>query len=202
MLFTVMCFANRLKRFFRTILLSAPRFWVGLLYNDIWHFRDKISKVRRNDWKNTPNAYKWEGWRVSLYNAYWSSYGGFIGVDAVIEEKPVFPHGPFGVFISNSAHIGRKCVIFQQVTIGSNTIKDNKNQGSPYLEDGVYIGCGAKIIGNVRVGRNARIGANCVVVKDVPANSVTVIKNIETIVRDYELDNEYIKNQNRIDRIG
>lgn len=187
-----------MNQIIKLVLLSAPRFWVKLLYKDIWKFREKIAKVRRNDWNNIPYPYKWKSWRVSLYNAYWSSYGGFIGVDAVIEEKPVFPHGPLGVFISNSAHIGRKCVIFQQVTIGSNTIKDSKNQGSPYLEDGVYIGCGAKIIGNVRVGRNARIGANCVVVKDVPANSVTVIKNIETIVRDYELDNEYIKNQNKI----
>ena len=66
------------------------------------------------------------------------------------------------------------------------------------MEDCVYLGCGAKIIGNVRVGRNARIGANCVVVKDVPANSVTIIRGIETIVKDYELDNEYIKNQDKI----
>jgi len=66
------------------------------------------------------------------------------------------------------------------------------------LEDCVFLGCGAKIIGNVRVGRNARIGANCVVVKDVPANSITIIRGIETIVKDYELDNEYLKNQDKI----
>ena len=102
------------------------------------------------------------------------------------------------VAISNSAHVGKQCVIFQQVTIGGNTLKDSKNQGSPYFEDGIYVGCGAKIIGNVQVGRNARIGANCVVVKDVPANSVTVIKGIETIVKDYDLDNQYVKNDNKI----
>lgn len=66
------------------------------------------------------------------------------------------------------------------------------------MEDCVFLGCGAKIIGNVRVGRNARIGANCVVVKDVPANSITIIRGIETIVKDYELDNEYLKNQDKI----
>lgn len=187
-----------MKRLFLKIILSAPRFWVGLLYSDIWSFKEKTNKVRRMDWNNIPQEYQWSGWRIKLYNAYWESYGSFIGVDSVLEEKPIFPHGPLGIFISNSAHIGKKCVIFQQVTIGSNTTKDSKNQGSPYLEDGVYIGCGAKVIGNVKVGQNARIGANCVVVKDVPANSVTVIRGIETVVKDYELDNEYVKNTRKI----
>jgi serine O-acetyltransferase len=186
---------NRIKRIIINALLDFPRFWVRLLYGNIWNFRNKIKKKRTFD-DRTPSSYRWSGWRVRLYNAYWSSYGGFIGVDAVLDSIPIFPHGAHGVFISNSAHIGSKCVIFQQVTIGSNTIKDSKNQGAPYLEDGVYIGCGAKIIGNVHVGRNARIGANCVVVKDVPPNSVTVIRGIETIEKDYELDNEYLKNQN------
>lgn len=186
-----------MNRVLKLIMLSKSHFWVKLLFKDIWSFRHSIKKKRICS-ETIPSSYKWNGWRVSLYNAYWKSYGGFIGIDAVIEDKPIFPHGPFGVFISNSAHIGKKCVIFQQVTIGSNTIKDSKNQGAPYLEDGVYIGSGAKIIGNVHVGRNARIGANCVVVKDVPANSVTVISNIKTIVKEYELDNEYIKNQNKI----
>ena len=131
--------------------MSTPRFWVELLYHDIWRFKKTINDVRLRDRDNIPKSYQWKGWRVKLYNAYWESYGGFIGVDAIIEEKPIFPHGPLGVFISNSAYIGKQCVIFQQVTIGSNTTKDSKNQGSPYLEDNVYIGCGAKIIGNMRV---------------------------------------------------
>lgn len=181
----------------KKIMIHMPRLWVRLLFSDIWNFRMKLKKVR-NSGRPIPPSYKWEGWRIALYNAYWKSFGSYIGVDAVIEKTPVFPHGPSGIFISNSAHVGKQCVIFQQVTIGSNTLKDSKNQGSPYLEDGVYIGCGAKIIGNVHVGRNARIGANCVVVKDVPANSVTVIKGIETIVKDYDLDNQYVKNDNKI----
>ena len=103
-----------------------------------------------------------------------------------------FPHGPVGFFVSNGAHIGKGCVIFQQVTIGSNTLKDSRHKGAPFIEDNVYIGAGAKIIGSVRVGRSARIGANCVVVKDVPANSVTVIRGIESIVRPGVFDNEFV----------
>lgn len=113
---------------------------------------------------------------------------------AEFEDIPIFPHGPMGIFISNSAHIGKKCVIFQQVTIGSNMLKDSKNQGAPQLEDNVYIGAGAKLIGNIHVGKNARIGANCIVVKDVPDNSVAVMRGTEIIRKSGELDNEYVIN--------
>ncbi len=73
-------------------------------------------------------------------------------------------------------------------------IKGSKKKGAPTIADNVYIGCGAKIIGAVNVGKNARIGANCVIVKDVPPNSTTVIRCIESIVSDVELDNEWICN--------
>lgn len=73
-------------------------------------------------------------------------------------------------------------------------LKDSKRRGAPIISDGVYIGCGAKIIGNVSVGENARIGANCMVVKDVPANSVTVIRSIETIQKEEMLDNTFVSN--------
>lgn len=187
-----MSLIRKFKNFFRDILLSSPRFWVNVLYKDIWKFRKKLQEKRALKEK-TPGSCKGKGWKLALYDAYWMTYGSFIGIDAELEDKPIFPHRPLGVFISNMAHIGKKCVIFQQVTIGSNSLKGSKNQGAPYLENGVYIGCGAKIIGNVKVGRNARIGANCVVVKDIPANSVTVIRGIETIQRDEELNNEYTK---------
>lgn len=71
---------------------------------------------------------------------------------------------------------------------------DSKRKGAPVLGDNVYIGCGAKLIGNIKVGDRARIGANCIVVKDVPSNSVTVIRNVESIVKEYVLDNEWVMN--------
>ena len=105
----------------KKIVTKNPRFWVGFLFHDIWSFRDRVQTIRKG--KNIPKSCKKHGWKLDLYNSYWESYGSFIGIDAVLEEKPKFPHKPLGVFISNSAHIGKKCVIFQQVTIGSNTIK-------------------------------------------------------------------------------
>lgn len=137
-----------------------------------------------------------------LYNSYLAYYGSSIGLGAKFDGEPILPHGFFGIFISNSAHIGKNVVIFQQVTIGSNLIKGGKNNGAPTIGDNVYIGCGAKLIGNITVGHNARIGANCVVVKDVPPNSVTVIRGVESIQKDFELDNEWIANYYNPDDIN
>ena len=80
------------------------------------------------------------------------------------------PHGFYGIFISNGAKIGTGCTIFQHVTIGSNTLLDSKNSGTPTVGNNVYIGAGAKIIGNVKIGNNVRIGAGCTVTRDVPDN--------------------------------
>lgn len=184
----------RIKGLLKDIMLMSPQFWVRILYKDIWNLRKKIC-VLRQDKRNIPSSCKGKGWKISLYNSYFRQLGCYIGIDAELEDKPIFPDGgPMGVFISNSAHIGKRCVIFQQVTIGSNMLKDSKRRGAPIISDGVYIGCGAKIIGNVSVGENARIGANCVVVKDVPANSVTVIRSIETIQKEEMLDNTFVSN--------
>lgn len=64
--------------------------------------------------------------------------------------------------------LGRHCFVNQQVTIGYN------GDASPIIGDNVTVTCGAKVIGGVYVGDNSIIGANSVVVKDVPDNSVVV----------------------------
>ena len=175
---------NRQKKW---IVSISPRFWVKILYKDIWTLRKVVHNARKEE--RIPLSCQKNGWKYKLYNLYWESYSSFIGIDAVLEDGIVFPHQAMGVFISNWAHVGKNCVIYQQVTIGSNMLKDSKGYGAPHLEEGVYIGCGAKIIGNVHVGKNARIGANCVIVKDIPDNSVTVVRGIETTVKDEELNN-------------
>lgn len=86
--------------------------------------------------------------------------------------KPILPHGLSGIFISSGSIIGQQAVIFHQVTIGAVTTIDSKKRGSPRIGDNCYIGAGAKIIGNIHVGNNVRIGANTVVHKDVPDNSI------------------------------
>lgn len=105
---------------------------------------------------------------------------------------PVFPHSIYGIFISCEATIGKGCTIFQQVTIGSNALKDSKNCGAPTIGNNVYIGAGAKIIGNVRVGNNVRVGSNCVVTEDIPDNATVVLGKSIVIIHDKPRDNTYV----------
>lgn len=116
-----------------------------------------------------------------------------IGINTKFKSiPPIFPHGMSGIFISDMAEIGENVVIFQQVTIGSNTIKNHKKNGAPKIGDNVYIGAGAKIIGNVKIGDNCRIGANCVVVKDMSPNTTAVAAPTRFIQNDSTLDNVFV----------
>lgn len=109
-----------------------------------------------------------------LYNMHQRYRGAGIAAGARFTTEPLLPHGFSGVFISGEATVGRDCIIFQQVTIGSNALLDSRGFGAPVVGDNCLIGAGAKIIGRVRIGNNVRIGANAVVVQDVPDNCVVV----------------------------
>ncbi len=81
--------------------------------------------------------------------------------------------GHFGCIVVNpKAIIGKNCNLSQQIVLG----KTNRGvrEGYPVIGDNVYIGPGGKVIGNVTVGNNVAIGANCVVTKNIPDNSVVV----------------------------
>lgn len=136
---------------------------VNLLWGNIWKLRQYILAGGRFQ----------KGCRL-IYYWYFDNYAACIGLGAKFADIPCFPHGFFGIFISNSAQIGKGGIIFHQVTIGSNMLPNSKKCGAPTIGDNVYIGCGAKLIGQLTVGNNARIGANAIVVKNIPANSVTV----------------------------
>ena len=82
-----------------------------------------------------------------------------------IEGGLIIQHG-FATIIS-AKKIGKNCKIYQQVTIGY-----NHQLNAPTLGDNVEVCCGAKIIGNVHIGNNVLIGANSVIVKDIPSNCV------------------------------
>jgi serine acetyltransferase len=86
----------------------------------------------------------------------------------------LMPH-PYGIVIERGAEIGNRVTIMQQVTIGSGGW--GAGGAAPLIEDNVYIGPGAKIIGGVRVGRGAKIGANAVVTRDVPSHCTVVGEN-------------------------
>lgn len=80
-------------------------------------------------------------------------------------------HG-MGVVIGETAEIGDNVTLYHGVTLGGVTW--NKAKRHPTLEDNVVVGSGAKVLGPFTVGKNARIGSNSVVIKEVPANSTVV----------------------------
>lgn len=121
-----------------------------------------------------------------------AKFNASIPLSANIEGPFSLPHGISGIFISSGAKIGKNCTIFHQVTIGSNTLQDSRGQGCPTIGDNVYIGCGAKIIGGVHIGNNVRIGANCVVVSDVPDNCTVVLERPRMIQKENTMQNKYI----------
>ena len=88
--------------------------------------------------------------------------------------SPVVLAHPYGIVIHAGTVIGRRVTIMQQVTLGA---KDRGVNAAPILEDDVYVGAGAKVLGAVRVGRGAIIGANAVVTRDVPPYCTVVGAN-------------------------
>jgi serine O-acetyltransferase len=75
--------------------------------------------------------------------------------------------------------------------IASNTLIDSPKLGSPTIGDDCYIGVGAKIIGNVRIGNKVRIGANCVVTNDIPDFSMVTVGEQRVVQWDDRMDNRF-----------
>ena len=90
---------------------------------------------------------------------------------ATIGRRFFIDHGR-GVVIGETAEVGDDVLMYHQVTLGGTSLEKIKRH--PTIGNNVLIGMGAKVIGPLHVGDNARIGANAVVTKDVPANSTVV----------------------------
>jgi serine O-acetyltransferase len=90
---------------------------------------------------------------------------------ARIGSRLVIDHG-MGVVIGETAEVGDDCVIFHGVTLGGTAFGNIKRH--PTVGDRVLIGAGAKILGPITLGNDSRVGANSVVVKDVPAGATVV----------------------------
>lgn len=117
-------------------------------------------------------------WRAKLYlvaRVASSFVRVFTGVDihpgATIGEGLFIDHA-IGVVIGETAEVGEDVTMYHGVTLGGLTL--NKGKRHPSVGDRVMIGAGAKILGPVTIGDDSRIGANAVVVHDVPSHSVIV----------------------------
>lgn len=99
----------------------------------------------------------------------------FTGVDlhpAAKLGRRVFLDHATGIVIGETAEIGDRVLLYQGVTLGGVSL--DKGKRHPTLKEGVVVGGGAKILGNITIGKNSKIGANSVVVKNVPANCTAV----------------------------
>ena len=99
---------------------------------------------------------------------------------AQIGEGFFIDHG-MGVVIGETAMVGKCVTMYHGVTLGGTSLEKGKRH--PTIEDEVVIGAGAKILGNITIGSHSRIGANAVVVKSVPPNSVVVGVPGQVVVR-------------------
>ena len=90
---------------------------------------------------------------------------------ATIGSRFFIDHG-MGVVIGETAEIGDNVMLYQGVTLGGTSTRRVKRH--PTLRDNVTVGAGAKIIGGIEIGENARVGAGSVVVTNVPANATVV----------------------------
>lgn len=141
---------NKVKQLYKII---AP--WCDI-QRKIYRLYTKMSNNHKKGWKILAQYFCY---RIEKKFRCRISPGAVIGVGLNL------PH-PEGVVIGEKAKIGKNATIYQQVTIGQN------QGGYPIIGDNVIIYAGAKIIGNIHIGYNSVIGANAVVTKDVPANSI------------------------------
>lgn len=90
---------------------------------------------------------------------------------ATIGNRVFIDHG-VGVVIGETAVVGNDVLIYQQVTLGGVSLSHGKRH--PTVENNAIIGAGAKVLGNITIGEKSRVGANSVVLKDVPPHSTAV----------------------------
>ena len=101
-----------------------------------------------------------------------------IPFSAEIDGGLRLPH-QHNIVLNGKVKIGKNCTLYHQVTLGMNDFLPYPN--APVIGDNVYIGAGAKIIGNVKISDNCKIGANAVVVKDLLKGEVAISK--QTVIR-------------------
>ncbi|MCF6339223.1 MAG: serine O-acetyltransferase [Sulfurimonas sp.] len=134
---------------------------------------------------NYPGVWAIAWYRIAhkLYNANFKRLArAIMGLNQIVTSIDIHPaakigkrffidHG-FGVVIGETSIIEDDVLIYQGVTLGGVSLTKGKRH--PTIRSGAVIGAGAKILGNITIGRNAKIGANSVVVKEVPDNATAI----------------------------
>ncbi len=129
---------------------------------------DISKKIFKMYTKSHSNYIKGRKLLVDFYNyRMYKKYNCIISGRANIKSIIKFPH-PVGIIIGKDVNVGKGVTIYQNVTLGQN------HDRCPSIGNNVTIYAGAKIVGNIKVGNNAIIGANAVVINDVPDDCIAV----------------------------
>lgn len=144
-------------------------------------------------------AHKLLTWKIPFIPRFISYLARFLtGVDihpgAQIGRRCFIDHGT-GVVIGETSIVGQDVLIYQQVTLGGTGCEHGKRH--PTIGDGVILGAGAKVLGNITIGAHTRIGAGSVVVHNVPANC-TVVGVPGRVVRQKVMGHDGILMHNKI----
>ncbi len=105
------------------------------------------------------------------------SFGTGLGYGAQFATPPYLPHGPHGIIVGHDAKVGVGCIIYHQVTIAG---------GNVVIGDRTELGAGAKVLPNVKIENHCHVGANAVVVEDMPDHSTCVMQKPRIISKNYE----------------
>jgi serine O-acetyltransferase len=98
-------------------------------------------------------------------------YGSDVHWDAQLDPGVMLVHG-MGMAISHGAHVARGAILFQHCTIGEGRHPDTGLVGAPVIEEDVVVGAGATLLGPITIGARTKIMPGCVVVRDVPPDSI------------------------------
>lgn len=132
--------------------------------------------------------------RLHLIGRLISNFGRFVtGIEihpgAKIGRRCFIDHG-MGVVVGETSQVGDDVTLYQGVTLGGTSLEKGKRH--PTIGDGVIIGSGAQVLGPLAVGEGARIGANAVVLQDVPQGTTMVGIPAKIVMgRDKSLDDEF-----------
>jgi len=126
-------------------------------------------------WVHHISHWLWERGFKLLARALSQLMRGLTGIEihpgAKIGPRLFIDHG-MGVVIGETTEIGADVTLYHGVTLGGTSL--NKGKRHPTIEDRVTIGAGAKVLGAITIGHDSRVGANAVVIRPVPPNSVVV----------------------------
>lgn len=102
------------------------------------------------------------------------SFGTNLNSGSIFSSPPILPHGPNGIIVGHDLVIGKDVVIYHQVTLA---------HGGSVIGSNVVFGAGSKLLSGFNVEENSKIGANCVVIEDIPKDATVVLNRPRIIIK-------------------